>query len=422
VSNNNRNHTLTLGGEHTTGTAYIGSADNSEAYRIFFQNTNTERDLRFLQIAGGTLVVNARLEDGNTTADSFNSTVSMVGPGTVVFNRNSAGNSTVDRWNFMAGTAVWGTMTGNNQFARTRGTGTNAIASVSTWGGGNLVLDSGDTTARTQTLDGNIYLLNGASSATVTQGKTLTLGTALRTLTRHSGSSMAFIENGNGAINFSADGLSITADDFLGAWGVYGNSTDGVQHWAARQGTTGVQAFGNYDNDVFDEGYHTNLSVDGELLGSSTSATLRFETATQLDLGDGNTLTLSEGALLVPATKMSESRILNGTLTSGWADGDSDLMLYNFGQGLMTIESVIADDGVNAVNLVHAGSGTTRLTGFNTYRGNTYLNQGVIQIGSDAQLGLASDTVARTISYISTGTWDIMDGGNLHFDGGVLHA
>jgi len=422
VSNNNRNHTLTLGGEHTTGTAYIGSADNSEAYRIFFQNTNTERDLRFLQVAGGTLVVNARLEDGNTTADSFNSTVSMVGPGTVVFNRNSAGNSTVDRWNFMAGTAVWGTMTGNNQFARTRGTGTNAIASVSTWGGGNLVLDSGDTTARTQTLDGNIYLLNGASSATVTQGKTLTLGTALRTLTRHSGSSMAFIENGNGAINFSADGLSITADDFLGAWGVYGNSTDGVQHWAARQGTTGVQAFGNYDNDVFDEGYHTNLSVDGELLGSSTSATLRFETATQLDLGDGNTLTLSEGALLVPATKMSESRILNGTLTSGWADGDSDLMLYNFGQGLMTIESVIADDGVNAVNLVHAGSGTTRLTGFNTYRGNTYLNQGVIQIGSDAQLGLASDTVARTISYISTGTWDIMDGGNLHFDGGVLHA
>src|SRR5690606_16614324 len=87
VSNNNRNHTLTLGGEHHSGTAYIGSADNSYAYRVFFQNSNTERDLRFLQAAGGTLVVNARLEDGNSTVDSFNSTISMVGPGTVVFNR-----------------------------------------------------------------------------------------------------------------------------------------------------------------------------------------------------------------------------------------------------------------------------------------------------------------------------------------------
>jgi hypothetical protein len=72
VNNNNRDHTLTLGGEHQDGTAYIGSTDNSEAYRIFFQNSNSERDLRFLQVRGGTLVVNARLEDGNTTADSFN--------------------------------------------------------------------------------------------------------------------------------------------------------------------------------------------------------------------------------------------------------------------------------------------------------------------------------------------------------------
>jgi autotransporter-associated beta strand protein len=423
VSNNNRNHALTLGGEHSSGTAYIGSADNSEVYRIIYQNTNTERDLRFLQVAGGTLVVNARLEDTNTTADSFNATVSLVGPGRVEFNRNEAGNSNVDRWNFMAGTAVWGTMSGNNQFARTRGTGTNNIASVSTWGGGHLVL-AAQPAARIQTLDGNIYLLNGASSVNAQNNTTFTMGAnnPNRSFTRRSGSSLAFLEDGNGAININGGALTTTAGEVLGSWAVYGSSAVGVEHWAARQGTTGVQAFGNYDNDVFDLGNHTNLSVDGELIGDATTATLRFETATQLDLGAGNTLTLSEGALLVPASKLSESRIFNGTLTSSWVAGDSDLMLFNYGQGRLTIDSLIADDGANAVNLVHAGSGTTLLTGANSYSGNTFLNNGVLQISSDAQLGLASDTIARTIAYVSTGTWDIREAGNVHFDGGVLHA
>lgn len=484
VSNNNRNHTLTLGGEHHSGTAYIGSADNSYAYRVFFQNSNTERDLRFLQAAGGTLVVNARLEDGNSTADSFNSTISMVGPGTVVFNRNSAGNSTVDRWNFMAGTTIWGTMTGNNQFARTRGTGTNAIASVSAWGGGNLILDSGNATARTQTLDGNIYLLNGASSATVTQAKTLTLGTAARVLTRRSGSSLAFMEDGSGAINFSAAGLTTAAGEFLGTWGVYGSTADGVTDWAGRQGTTGVQAFADYTDDVFG-GVHTNLTVAAALAGDESTDTLRFGAAVDLDIGSGNTLVLERGGLLIPASLTDDIRITGGALTSGWLDGESDLMLYNFGQGVTRIDSVISNQDANKVNLVLAGAGTTVLEADNTLTGNVYLNNGVLQISSDSQLGQVDGSIERVVlvgpgsSYTNSqtgasatlegggsgsgsvvtfntgtgvvnridvvdggsgytsgvrvlldgtaagtnaGAWAILDSGNLHFDGGVLHA
>lgn len=423
ISNNNRNHTLTLGGEHDSGTAYIGSTDNNSAYRLLYQNSNSERDLRILQVRGGTLVVNARLEDGNTTADSFNSTVSIVGPGTVEFNRNSAGSSTVDRWNFMAGTAIWGEMTGNNQFARTRGTGTNANASVSTWGGGNLIVGrEGDAAARTQTLDGNIYLLNGASSATVLQAKTLTLGAAARTLTRREGSSFAFYENGTGAINFSAASLTSTDGDFLAPWAVYGNSISGITDWAARQATTGVQAFTAYVGDSFGPADHTNLMTNSTLDLNATVQTLRFGGATGLVMGDGVTLGLSLGGLLIPASVTDSLELSGGALTSTWAAGDNDLMIYHFGQGLATISSVIEDDGLNPVNLVMAGSGTTRLSGLNTYSGNTFLNSGVLQISSDAQLGTPSDIVARTIAYASTGTWEIREGGNLHMDGGTLHA
>jgi len=490
ISNNNRNHTLTLGGEHTSGTAYIGSTDNSTGYRIFFQNANTERDLRILQVQGGTLVVNARLEDGNTTGDSFNSTVSMVGPGTVVFNRSSVGSSTVDRWNFMAGTTIWNEMTGNNQFARTRGTGTNAIASISTWGGGDLEL-AAQAAARTQTLDGNIYLLNGASSATVNTNGTLTLGSATgRTFTRREGSSLAFLENGNGAININATGIPGTAGDFLGAWAVYGNTAEGVTDWAGRQSTTGVQAFTAYDADTFSPTSHTNLTTDTTLAANTESSTLRFADAVNLDIGAGNTLSLNQGGLLIPGTVTGDINISGGSLTSTWAGGDNDLMVYNYGQGTTTIASVITDDGANRVNLVHAGNGTTVLTADNTMTGDVYLNRGVIQISNDSQLGQVNGSVSQIVlvgagSSYSNGTsnntvtfsgggagsglaatfntssstttssravnnitvtnggsgynagiyatlndgtasnasaWAVLDSGNLHFDGGVLHA
>ncbi len=490
VTNNNRNHTLTLGGEHETGSAYIGSSDNSSAYRIFFQNSNSERDLRFLQAAGGTLVVNARLEDGNTTANSFNSSVSLVGPGTVVFNRNAAGNSTVDRWNFLAGTAIWDGMTGNNQFARTWGTGSE-IGSVSGWGGGTLVLASPvGTTMRTQTLNGGVHLLGGASAIKVNQATTMTVGAAARPFHRSAAATMAFYENGNGVVNFSGSGLIDTAGTFLAPWAVYGNDADGIMHWAARQGTTGVQAFAGYANDAFGAGQHANLTQDATLTEPAVADTLRFDGAAVLDLGTDHRLTLSQGGLLVPASSLADVSLSGGALTSAWSAGGHDLLVHNHGQGSLLLGSVLEDDGANRVNLVLAGPGTTVLAADNTFTGDIHLNQGVLQVSADAQLGVVNGSIARLVlsgpgsSYASgasgvavtftgggsgsgasatfntvssttasargvnnitlteggsgytsgvrvlledgtgsnAGAWAVLDSGNLHFNGGVLHA
>ncbi|MDZ4289994.1 MAG: hypothetical protein U0984_18660, partial [Prosthecobacter sp.] len=397
--NDNRQGTQTIGGENDSGTVYFGSADNSANFSLQYTNQSSERDIRFLQVRGGNMVFNGRLDDENSTLDSFNSVATIVGPGTITFNRNLIGNSDIDRWNFLGGTTHWGTMSANNQFARAGGT--TAVGSRVGFGGGHLVLDA-QPTARVQTLDGHIYLLGGAGSVTVNQNTTMTFGTAVRTLTRHRASSLAFIENGNGAINFSATGLSTTAGDFLGAWGLYGTSAGGITDWAARQATTGVQAFTGYANDTFGAGNHTNLTAGAVLGGSEVSETLRFGTAATLDIGAGNVLTLNQGGLLIPATVTGDVEITGGSLTSGWTAGGDDLMIHNHGEGRTSILSAIADNGGASVNFVHNGSGTTVLQADNTFTGDHYLNGGMLEISSEAQLGDINGSVSR-LSRVNNG-------------------
>ncbi|MCB1276476.1 autotransporter-associated beta strand repeat-containing protein [Prosthecobacter sp.] len=472
--NDNRNGTLTIGGENESGSVFYGTSDNSVNFSLQFVNQTSERDVRFLQVRGGSLVWNGRLDDENGTVQNFNSSVSIVGPGTVVFNRNSVGNSDIDRWNFMGGEAHWGTMTGNDQFASNS---TQALAGQSTWGGGGLVLDA-QGTARSQQLNSHIWLLNGSSYINTQDNTTLILGNAAANLTRRSGSSLAFMEDGTGAIRISASGLSTTAGDFLGAWGVYGSST-GITDWAAREGTADVQAFAGYTDDTIGAGVHTNLTSSTALGADSNTATVRFATGADLDLGT-HTLTVDEGGILIPSAVSGAVSISNGTLTSGWSSGSGDLMLYNYGTGITTISAVISDNA-GKVNLVNAGSGTTVLAGSNTYTGETFLNGGVLQISSESQLSNIDAGIARlarvnvggsnganlsgsplifTTSGVdggATGTfntngsqqvtstnltsggagytsgvfvtnaaggtagiWAIMDSGNLHFDGGTL--
>jgi autotransporter-associated beta strand protein len=397
--NDNRQGTQTIGGENETGTVYYGSVDNTLSFSLQYTNQSSERDIRFLQVRGGNMVFNGRLDDENSTLDSFNSVATVVGPGTITFNRNVAGNSDIDRWNFLGGTTHWGFMNGNNQFARAGGT--TSVGSKVGFGGGHLVLDA-QGTARTQTLDGSIYLMGGAGSITVNQNTTLTLGTTARSLVRSRASTLAFIENGNGAINLSAVGLSTTAGDFFGSWGLYGDSANGITHWAARQGTTGVQAFAGYSNDSFGTGLHTNVTSAAVVAADQNTETLRFDNATSVDIAPGSTLTLNKGGILIPSTVAGDVSINGGNLTSGWTGGDGDLLMHNFGSGRTSVVSVITDNGGSKVNFVHDGSGTTALASDNTFTGDHFFNGGVVEISSESQLGDINGSVAR-LSRVNNG-------------------
>jgi autotransporter-associated beta strand protein len=178
---------------------------------------------------------------------------------------------------------------------------------------------------------------------------------------------------------------------------VYGSDTGGVIHWAGRQGTAGVQAFAGYANDDFGAGLHTNLTGDAALTEPTVTDTLRFAAGGLLDIGAGNSLSLAQGGLLIPASVTDDVTLAGGTLTSSWGAGGNDLLLHHHGQGRAVFDTVIANDGANRVNLVLAGSGTTVLAGDNTFTGDVFLNNGVLQVAGDAQLGQVNGSIARIV-------------------------
>lgn len=404
VRNSNRDHTLTLGGEHESGEAYIGSALGEYNYRIFFQNENNDRDLRFTQTRGGSLVVNARLEDGGT---SVNSGIAVAGPGTVRFNANAWGQSTVERWSFLGGEAVWaanptsGSLLGDNRFA--------ASAATTIFSGGDLTL-LGETAAnRSFSLTGAVRLFNGESVIRVNSqpGRTtnLTFGSTSAVFAKTAGGTMAFVEEGPGTsnINLLATGLTNTG---LMPWAVYGTAPGAIEHFASNSSTGGaIAAYSAYtpatSEAAFAAGANINATADIAFTGNASANTLRLASPQSLNL-NGNVLTLASGALLIPNSNTGNNLIEGGALTSGYdanlsaAGTVRDLMIHNWGAaGRLTISSQITNNGTDKVNLVVGGSGTTVLTGDNSFTGEVFLNGGVLEISEEGNLGAVNGGVAR---------------------------
>ena len=80
--------------------------------------------------------------------------------------------------------------------------------------------------------------------------------------------------------------------------------------------------------------------------------------------------------------------ITGGALTSNLVNTDgtsADLILHNWNPLTpLFIESQIVNNAAanRVVNLIHAGDGTTALSGVNTYTGTTYLQRGVLRLDS----------------------------------------
>lgn len=400
VYNNNRDGIISLGGENQSGTVYIGSNDGASNYSIIYENQGGDRDLRFTQTRGGTLVVNARLLDNGT---SVNSIATVAGPGTVIFNANAVGASTVERWNFMGGQAVWqgnptsGGLLGNNRFS--------IATAQALFGGGSLTYIGDDLANRSESLTGNFRLLNGESGITVIAGAgrtdTISFGAAAAVFSKSQGGTLSFIESGPGtaAITLQATGLTNSG---LMSYATYGTSVGVITDFASNGASGAIGAFTGYvagatQND-FTSGKTVDVSGDVSFTSTATPDNLRFTGSTNLTL-DGQTMTLGGGAILIPSGNGTASSISGGILTSGFdadlgAAGTSrDLMIHNYGTGSLTIGATLADNGGNRVNLVLGGGGTTILTAANTNTGDIYLNNGVLSISSESNLGAINGSI-----------------------------
>lgn len=406
VYNNNRDGTLSIGNEAESGTAYIGS-NNSAGYSIIFENQGGDRDLRFLQTRGGTLSVQARLYDNGT---AVNSSVSVIGPGTIRFDANSHGASTVERWNFMGGEAIWaprtsdGSLLGDNRFA--------ISTAQAMFGGGKLSLLGETGTNRSFSLTGNVHVLNGDSVIRLNapSGRTVSLnfGATTATLTKDQGGTLTFVEEGPGTANITLQATGLTGAGIM-SWAAYGTAVGEASDFASNGTGGAISAFTGYTAGAaetdFIAGNTVDVSTDVAFTAAAAPDNLRFNTAADLSL-DTQSMTLNQGGLLITTANTGANSISGGTLTSGFdADlGDSgtsrDLMIFNYGSGGLTLGATLTDFGADRLNLVLSGPGTTTLTAANTNTGDIYLNNGVLSISSDSNLGDINGSIAR-ISRVS---------------------
>jgi autotransporter-associated beta strand protein len=111
------------------------------------------------------------------------------------------------------------------------------------------------------------------------------------------------------------------------------------------------------------------------------------------DPGTTDTLRLgAAGGILLPTgvTPLTIGAAANdGILTAGGADNTPGTIYLtnNHSTSILTINSIIADNGTGVVSVTTSGAGTTKLFGNNTYTGRTIIGGGVLAIASEAALG-----------------------------------
>ncbi|MGA2059429.1 MAG: autotransporter-associated beta strand repeat-containing protein [Thermoguttaceae bacterium] len=262
--------------------------------------------------------------------------------------------------------------------------------------------------------------LKGGSFAQTETATTFNAGGSLELSQTGGGSStmvLNAITSGNGtAMNLATGSIATTTTTTNATAGILAPTanraciTVGGTDWAI-SGASGTNPITAYS------GYTTGWSANNQLV-TAAATTLPSTPATSvytlkvnnsasgsLDI-NGSTLTLSYGGLLFTGSAPYE--IKNGTLNSG-STTNSDLIAITNGSGALTISAII-NNGVGAQTLTKSGTGTLIVSGLNTYTGATYVNEGLLQLGSSTNAG-------HTAGPLGTGVGTLQVGGTVDLNG-----
>ncbi len=174
-----------------------------------------------------------------------------------------------------------------------------------------------------------------------------------------------------------------TVNGIMGGWATFEKSdwvvpantgTPGTAAYAAAAYQTGTDPAAWSATHNLNPPSGASVTVNNNVVVNS----LKVTNAT-VTINAGQSLTLSSGGILLPATATGSSTITGGTLQGG---ASADLVVHaNHASQTLTIGSTIADNG-GACALTKAGRGTLILAGNNTYTGPTYINGFTLDGGS----------------------------------------
>ena len=379
-------------GSTSTGNITIGGAITASATSILNFRANssgTISDSAAIGASGsGITINNAGTGSGSTTLSG------NLGPSVTSVTQASAGSLV------LSGTDSYTGLTAVNSGTLTlSGTLNGSTGTALSFGGGTLAYTKA---ASTQNFTGTA-IATGQNAITTVTGSTVNLGAITHTI----GGTVDFTSAGTGVISTTT---ANTATSILGGYATVGGNT-----WAVSAGNgstagaiTGLAA-GSYTTSV--AGTTTPAStadVDFQLSNtngwSGTINSLRFNTnvvtaSNTLTIGTGSTLVIGSGGILSTSainTSTNSPVITGGTITGG--NGELDLITNNGGSGsTVTINSIIADNGGTPLTLVKSGGTTLNLNGAKTYTGNTYINNGLVNLGNSGNFGAAAAGIYGTV-------------------------
>ncbi|MDR2838854.1 MAG: autotransporter domain-containing protein [Azonexus sp.] len=291
------------------------------------------------------------------------------------------------------------TITGNTAFTISNGTLTTRLTNSASADQTIAAILSGGSTI-THNGPGTLILTgdNSATGSTTINGGALQIGDG-----GASGSIGGSIANNGGALVFNrADALTYSKS--------IGGSGGEVRHIGAGALTLGGAI----------SGANTSLRQSGSgvtiITANNSYAGGTFIDSGTLQLGNGSTLSNSLG---------SGDVVNNGTLAfnrgsvTSFANAisGSGLSTNIAAGGTLTVSGVISGSG----SFSQAGGGTTVLTGNNTYTGGTAIDNGVLRVSSDANLGDAAGalsfsgvgTLSTTASFATARTITLDAGGGI---------
>lgn len=337
-----------------------------------------------ITLLGGGATTPATFGTATIAANAASGAITKMGPGTLIL----TGQSTFSGTTGIRSGAI--TLDFNTATATTDLLGATSTLRLY---GGSLNLNGKATSANSQTFAG-LTLDPGHSGVVPIVGSGGTLAVNFGAITRNVGSSANF------DLPVDASYTTSSANNAGGILGGYAtvNSLD----WPTVSGSnilafTTYQTDGNPANWTATDNVSLFTSPSPALTGSATISSLKLESDADVPIPSSQTLTLSSGGILVTSGTVSVS---GGTLRGA---AGSDLVIHQHSFLPATISSAIADNG-GATGLTKAGPGTLILSGASTFTGNTFLNAGTLEVGTDANLGAGATTVtsrAGTILRIS---------------------
>ena len=445
---------LLANGLNTNGCTLVNVAGDNKVLGGFGLNSGSSHS--YLQVDAGTLEISGGYGAGTTGRNAhLQGTAYGLYSGNITF-----GDNTVDK----TGAGTW-TLTGANAYSRattvTQGsliprsasalgtapvtvsananlsyvaasdTTLNLSSNLTITGGTNTVIGSSigntatsaeikvsGTAAATGNVKVNVFGLNGVTPLAGTNTYTLVhSNTSTSTLGGATYSLGTVYNNTNftvGALSKSATDLqvAITAATAVTSAFWKGGLTGGTNIWAASNGSTQsnwTTASGGADQPLV-PGAGADVTISNSPVTTAPTATflgadMAIKSLTIADTTNGLGLGNDFFTLTISPTDSSAGITLNSSVPASTINARVKLgaaqTWTNNSSNTLTVSGIVSGTG----SLVVAGTGTIVLSGWNTFTGNTSLNQGTLKLSN--QLAAQSSTV-------------VMNGGTLVLDQSVI--